>query len=138
MEVLMQRSDIPPLELDRVLDAIPDPARRADAKRLAELMAEVTAQPAALWGGSILGFGSRHDRYDSGREGDTVAVGFAARAANLVIYTTGPLDDDADLLERLGRHRAGKGCLYLRRLSDADEGVLRELIGRSYRRAGTP
>jgi hypothetical protein len=124
-----------PEELDRHFAGIPHEVRRQDAQRLAAIMADVTGETPALDRG-ILAFGNRHYRYASGREGDTAAVGFAARAANLVLYLTVPLDYADDLFERLGRHRLGKGCVYLRRLDDVDERVLRELIARSYERAG--
>jgi hypothetical protein len=119
------------------LDAIPDERRRAEARRLADLMAEVTGESPVLWGTSIVGFGSRHYKYESGREGDTMAVGFAPRKAQSVLYLTGQMDDYADLLARLGPHTTGKGCLYLKRLDQADAAVLREIIARSYVAAAT-
>ncbi|GIE97191.1 DUF1801 domain-containing protein [Paractinoplanes rishiriensis] len=119
------------------LDAIPDERRRAEARELADLMAEVTGESPAMWGPSIVGFGSRHYRYESGREGDTVAVGFAPRKAQSVLYLTGQMEDYADLLARLGPHTTGKGCLYLKRLDRADPAVLREIIARSYVAAAT-
>ena len=123
-------------DLERFFEAIPNETRRADAKRLAALMTDVTGERPALWGRSIVGFGTHHYRYATGREGDTVRVGFAPRAANLVLYLTIPLDYAADVFERLGPHRKGKGCVYLTRLSAIDEGALRELVERSYQRAG--
>lgn len=113
------------------LDAIPDEQRRGDARLLAGLMGEVTKLPAVLWGRSIVGFGSRHYRYDSGREGDMPAMSFAPRKAATVLYLTGALDDYADLLARLGPHKAGKGCLYLKRVDQADPQALRDIITRS-------
>jgi uncharacterized protein DUF1801 len=118
------------------LDAIPDERRRDDARLLIALMREVTGAEPALWPPSIIGFGTYHYRYASGREGDTVAVGFAPRTAQTVIYLVGYLDGYADLLDRLGPHRRGKGCLYLKRVADADQDVLREIVARSYRAAG--
>lgn len=108
------------------------PRRRADAEALRDLMTEVTGSAPTLQHGSILGFGVRHYVYESGREGDTVRVGFAARRSSLVLYLTGYLEDYADQLDRLGPHRRGKGCLYITRLADVDEVVLRELVGRSF------
>ncbi len=98
-------------DVARHLEGIPNEVRRQDAERLVALMTEVTGEAPFLWDASILGFGTRHYRYATGREGDTVAVGFAARAAELVIYLTVPLDYADDLLPRLGKHRLGKGCL---------------------------
>lgn len=132
----MQPAETTPMELQRFLESVPNERRRSDAMRLAELMAEVTGERGVLWGASIVGFGTHHYRYATGREGDTVRVGFAPRAANLVLYLAIPPDDDADLLERLGKHRRGKGCVYVTRLSDVDEDALRELIARSYERSG--
>ena len=116
------------------LDSIADDRRRADAHLLAGLMTEVTGEQPALWPASIVGFGSRHYRYESGREGDTVAVGFAPRKAQTVVYVTGDLTGYADLLARLGcPHTTGKSCLYLQRVDEADPAVLREIVARSYR-----
>jgi len=115
------------------LDGIGNDQRRRDAKALVELMGEVTGQPAVLWGPSIVGFGSHHYRYDSGREGDMPSVGFAPRAAQTVLYLPGGMDQYAHLLKRLGQHTTGKGCLYLKRVDQADAAALRELIALAYR-----
>ena len=122
-------------EVQALLAALPD-ARRADAEAVAALIAAATHVEPALWGSSIVGFGTRHYRYASGREGDAVRVGFAARSTGLVLYLTGDLDDFADLLERLGRHRTGAGCLYVKRLADVDPAVLREVAVRSFEADG--
>src|SRR5262249_29613891 len=111
--------------------------RRSDAKLLVELMREVTGQPAVMWGSSIIGFGSRHYRYASGREGDTVAVGFSPRKAQTAVYVTGALEEYDDLLARLGPHETAKGCLYLKRVDLADTGALRDIIARSYQAASS-
>jgi len=115
--------------------AVADPTRRAEAELLTELMAEVTGEPPAMWGTAIVGFGSVHYRYATGREGDSPRVGFAPRKAQSVLYIRG-LDGGAnyqDLLPRLGKHTVGKGCLYLKRVQDADPQALRALVDRSYR-----
>jgi hypothetical protein len=125
-------SDVPAF-----LDAIPDDRRRADAHLLAALMTEVTGEQPALWGSSIVGFGARHYRYESGHEGDTMAVGFAPRKAQSVLYLTGAMADYEDLLAELGPHTTGKGCLYLKRVDQAEPAALREIIARSYRAAAT-
>jgi hypothetical protein len=124
--------------VDAFVAAIPDERRRDDARLLISLMSEVTGEEPALWRGSIIGFGTYHYRYASGREGDTVAVGFAPRKAQSVVYVTGYLDGYEDLLERLGTHTRGKGCLYLRRPAETDQTVLREIVARSYQAAGKP
>ncbi|MEV4513703.1 DUF1801 domain-containing protein [Dactylosporangium sp. NPDC049525] len=115
------------------VDTVTDERRRADARHLVELMGAVTGQPAVLWGRAIIGFGSRHYRYESGREGDMPAVSFSPRKAQTVLYLTGGLEVYEDLLARLGPHTTSKGCLYLKRVGDADDAVLRELVGRSFR-----
>ena len=116
---------------------IGDEQRRRDAELLVEVMSEVTGEPAVLWGPSIVGFGSRHYRYASGREGDVAAVGFSPRAAQTSLYLSGTLEEYASALERLGPHKLGKGCLYLKRVDQADAGALREIVAQSYRIATT-
>jgi Domain of unknown function (DU1801) len=115
---------------DRVgfLDGIADPVRREEADRLLTIFAEVTGYPPWLWGGSIVGFGRYAYRYDSGHSGESLATGFAPRKAELSVYILPGYADFGDILARLGPHRVGKACLYLKRLDRVDEGALRELI----------
>lgn len=120
-------------DVSAYLDTITDPRRRADADLLIGLIGGITGEPAVLWGTSIIGFGSRHYRYESGREGDTPLVSFAPRAAATVLYLTGGIEEYADLLANLGPHRTGKGCLYLKRVDGADGEALRAILTRSYR-----
>ena len=111
--------------------AIPEERKRADAARLFELMTEASGLPPAMWGLSIVGFGGYHDRYESGREGDNRVVGFSPRKAALTLYLMPfayGFDQVAELRNRLGKHKAGKGCLYINKLSDIDEAVLKELV----------
>jgi hypothetical protein len=108
--------------VDGSLDAVPDPQRRADAIALRALMERASGEPAAMWGPSIVGFGAYHYKYESGREGDMCRIGFSPRAGELALY--GGFLRDPDLLGRLGKHRTGKGCLYIKRLGDVDEAVL--------------
>jgi len=115
------------------LDAVTDPVRRADAHRVCELMTDVTQVPPAMWGTAIVGFGSYRYRYASGRTGESAAVGFSPRKASLTVYFPGGFDADADLLSKLGTHTTGKSCLYIKRLDDIDEQVLRDLVDRSFR-----
>lgn len=115
------------------LAGIENEARRAEARVLLELMERVTGEPARMWGDSIIGFGSYHYRYASGHEGDTCLVGFSPRKNEFSIYLTGTYFPGMEqarepLLARLGRHRMGKACLYVKRLSDVDPGVLEELV----------
>ena len=96
-------------------------------------MAEETGEPPRMWGASIVGFGSYHYAYASGREGDWMALGFSPRKANLTLYLMDGFGGYGELLDRLGKHSTGKSCLYIKRLSDVDVDVLREMVRRSYR-----
>jgi len=107
--------------------AVEDPKRRADAEAACALLAEATGEPPVMWGPSIVGFGAYHYRYASGHEGDAPLVGFSPRKANLVFYLSGCDEDRGDLLSRLGKHKAGKGCVYVNRLSDVDPTVLKQM-----------
>ena len=110
------------------LNAVEDPERRKDSKAVAKLMREVTGERPVMWGDSIVGFGSYHYKYASGREGDWFVAGFSPRKNSLSLYLTCDLSTLQPILKRLGTHKTGKGCLYIKRLSDVDEGVLRELV----------
>ena len=109
------------------LAAVEDPTRRADAEAACALLAEATGEPPVLWGPSIVGFGAYHYRYASGHEGDAPLVGFSPRKANLVFYLFGCDEGRDDLLARLGKHKAGKGCVYVNRLADVDPVVLKAM-----------
>jgi hypothetical protein len=114
--------------------AVSDGARREDARRLCGLLADWTGEPPVMWGTSIVGFGSYRYRYESGHEGTAALVGFSARKANLVLYLVGGVKDRyPKLLEQLGPHKTGKGCLELRRLDDVNHEVLRQLVERTVR-----
>lgn len=110
---------------------VEDPAKRAGSHALIDLFAEVSGEPAVLWG-TMIGFGQYHYRYTTGHEGDAFLVGFAPRKAEFSIYVMGCYFPDVEaqrvaLLARLGKHRMGKGCLYVKRLDDVDLQVLAEL-----------
>lgn len=113
------------------LNSVEHEGRREDAKKVAALMEEVTGEKPAMWGESIVGFGSYHYVYESGREGDWMLVGFSPRKANLVLYIMSGFSKYDELMEKLGKHKVGKSCLYLNRLSDVDEKVLRRLVKES-------
>ena len=117
--------------VSRFLAGIEDPQRRADAKALNRIMREATGERPVMWGESIVGFGSYHYVYASGREGDWMLSGYSPRKSNLVVYVMAGFSRYGALLERLGKHKTGKACLYLKRLSDVDLDVLRELVQRS-------
>jgi hypothetical protein len=110
-----------------------EPASRAEEGQvLVDLYTRVTRQPPVLWGPSIIGFGSYHYRYESGREGDAPRVAFSPRKAKLVCYLRLESLGARPLLARLGKHSTGTGCLYINKLSDIDLGVLEELVADSY------
>jgi hypothetical protein len=110
------------------LAAIDDETRRRDCEALAKLMTEATSYPPQMWGTSIVGFGSYHYKYESGREGDACIVGFASRKGDISVYGLNAAVDANELLARLGKHKAGKGCLYIKTLADIDLKVLATLV----------
>ncbi len=125
------------LKVSDYLDQIIDPQRQADCRRLHELMRDIVGETPKIWGSKlssgIVGFGEYHYKYNSGREGDALRLGFANRAQNISIYIMPGYQDFADQLSRLGKHKIGKACLYIKRLSDVDEAVLREIMVESVR-----
>ena len=124
-------------DVSAFLDAVDHPTRRADGHALRALFEQVSGEPACLWGPSIVGFGSRHYRYNSGREGDTPRIAFSPRKANLVLYLHHYDGYDADLA-RLGKHKPGKGCLYLGKLADVDTGVLQAMVRKAWDSGAEP
>ncbi len=113
--------------VEAFLAGIENPRRRADAEELVRLLREVTGEEPVVWTYGIVGFGDLHYRYASGREGDTMRIGFAPRKANIVLYGFSGAPGSEELLARLGKHRRGAGCVYLNKLADVDGAVLREL-----------
>ena len=119
-------------DVEEFISRVKNPARQEDARTLCRLMSDLTGEPAVMWGKSIVGFGTHHYRYESGREGDSPLAAFSPRATQLVIYLIGDFAErHARLLSQLGPHTTGKSCLYLKRLDDVDLDVLRQLIHRS-------
>ncbi len=114
------------------LNTVEHETRRADAFRVLELMKEVTGEEPVMWGPSIVGFGSYHYKYDTGREGDMCMTGFSPRKTSLTIYIMPGFDRYEELMARLGKHKTGKSCLYINKLADVDEEVLKELITEEY------
>ncbi len=119
---------MPDSDVGAFIQAVPDERRRADARVVLDLLRRTTGYPPVMWGPSIVGFGSYHYRYASGREGDFLIVGFSPRKAATTVYLYGGFEDRTDVLARLGPHSIGKGCLYLKRVTDIDLAVLEELI----------
>jgi hypothetical protein len=107
--------------------AVPDECQRRDAQALVALMQRISGEPPRLWGPSIIGFGSYHYRYDSGREGNSLRIGFSPRKAKTVVYVADGFPGHDDIMARLGKYKTGKSCLYIRRLDDVDMTALGEL-----------
>ena len=117
--------------VDAFLDSVENPTRREDARRILELMEDVTGEPPAMWGDSIVGFGSYHYKYESGREGDWFLTGFSPRKSSLTLYIMSGFRRYEDLLGRLGKHKTGRSCLYVNRLEQVNLEVLRQLVEES-------
>ncbi|HEX2328792.1 MAG TPA: DUF1801 domain-containing protein [Candidatus Angelobacter sp.] len=110
---------------------ISDPAQQKDARALVKWMEELSGENARLWGTAIVGVGSHHYKYDSGREGDMPILSFSPRKSATVLYSLMAATGSEALLARLGKHTTGKGCVYIKRLSDIDEKVLKTLMAKS-------
>lgn len=113
------------------LNSVEHKTRREDGLALLNMMVEETGEEAVMWGSSIVGFGSYHYQYASGREGDMPLVGFSPRKQSMTVYIMPGFDEYEDLLASLGKHKIGKSCLYVNKLADVDENVLRRLIRQS-------
>lgn len=113
------------------LKAIPDAQRRADALAVAAMMKAVTKAEPKMWGTSVVGYGSQHYKYDSGREGDWFRTGFSPRKDTLTLYITSSFEQYPDLMAKLGKYKTGKSCLHIKRLTDVDTKVLKQLIASS-------
>ena len=119
--------------VDDFLAGIADPQRREDALAVAALMKKVTKTTPKMWGTSIVGFGSYHYTYATGREGDWFAVGLSPRKGALTVYVSRGFGDYPELMKKLGKFTTGQSCLYVRTLSDIDQGVLKELVTRAFK-----
>lgn len=113
------------------LDGVPDEHRRRDAHAVAAMMKEISGEKAAMWGNSMVGFGSYHYRYASGQEGDWPLVAFAPRKDNLTLYIMPGFDTYGELLAKLGKHRKGVSCLYIKSLDDVHLPTLKALVRQS-------
>jgi hypothetical protein len=113
------------------IDVVESETRRADARTLVKLMKDASGEPAVMWGPSIIGFGSYHYVYDSGREGDMPLVGFSPRKAAIVLYVHTSFPGGDALLVKLGKHTGSKACLYVKKLDDVDQAVLKTLVSKS-------
>ena len=113
------------------LNGIAEDKKRSDSFKILELMKQVTGAEPKMWGDSIIGFGGYHYKYASGREGDWFLTGFSPRKQNLTLYIMSGFDEHEALLEKLGKFKRSKGCLYVKKLEDIDMGTLRELVRQS-------
>lgn len=117
--------------VEQYLAAIEDEARRKDCAALVKLMTKVTKLQPKMWGTAIVGFGIHRYKYESGREGETCVIGFSSRKGDISIYGTGSAPRREELLSMLGKHKTGKGCLYIGKLKDVNIAVLEQLIADS-------
>jgi hypothetical protein len=124
-----------PASVSEFLNGVENDRRRSDAQTLAEMMKRVSGVEPRMWGPSIVGFGSRHYRYESGREGEMPRIGFSPRKANLALYIPSAKGSD-ELLARLGKYRTGVSCLYINKLADVDPAVLEEILTDAWKRSG--
>ncbi|GAB4422833.1 MAG: hypothetical protein Kow002_12320 [Anaerolineales bacterium] len=118
-------------DVSAFLKSVPDEKKQQDSFKILELMQEVTGEKPEMWGDSIIGFGSYHYKYASGREAEWMLTGFSPRKQNLTLYIMSGFDEYENLLAKLGKHSTGKSCLYIKKLEDVDTDVLRELVKQS-------
>lgn len=118
-------------DVQAFLNSVEDEKRKSDSLKVLEMMQEITEQPPKMWGGSIVGFDSYHYKYESGREGDWFITGFSPRKQALSLYIMSGFDRYDELMNKLGKYKTGKSCLYVKKLEDVDEKMLRELIASS-------
>ena|SRR5215831_18891299 len=123
--------------VEQFINAISDERKRKDSFTLLELMKQVTEMEPRMWGSSIIGFGSYHYKYESGREGDTILAGFSPRKQYLTLYNMGDFERRDDLLKKLGKYTTSGSCLYIKRLDDVDLPILKNLIDESYKHMKT-
>lgn len=117
--------------VEEFLDAIEPEQKRDDCRAIAKMMAEVSREPARMWGSSIVGFGTYHYEYESGRTGDICRMGFAPRKANIVLYLNGIVRNHDAELRKMGKVKTGKGCIYINKLNEIDTTILKQLMKKS-------
>ena len=123
--------------VETFLNSVADDRKRQDSFTILNLMAEVTGEEPQMWGDSIVGFGNYHYKYASGREGDWFLTGFSPRKQNLTLYIMAGFDQYDSLMDQLGKYKTGKSCLYIKKLKDIDQAVLRELVKQSVEHMAT-
>lgn len=126
-ELKTQKTDA---SVEAFLNSVADEGRKRDSFAVLDLMKQVSRAEPKMWGPAIVGFGQYHYKYESGRENDWFPIGFSPRKSNLTLYLTGGLESQADLLAKLGKHKTGKGCIYINKLADVDQSVLRQMLER--------
>jgi hypothetical protein len=119
------------VSVDSFLGKVADEKVRDDCYALIKIMKKITGEEPKMWGPSIVGFGKYHYKYDSGHEGDSCLTGFSPRKQNITLYVMPGFADHTNLLQKLGKHKAGKGCLYIKRIADIDISVLEKLVRHS-------
>ncbi|MFC1529936.1 DUF1801 domain-containing protein [Gemmatimonadota bacterium] len=129
-ELKTKKNDV---SVEGFLNSVDHEKRRTDSMVVLELMIKITGEEPAMWGDSIVGFGSYHYTYASGREGDWMITGFSPRKQSLTLYIMPGFEKYADLMGKLGKYKTGQSCLYINKLEDVDLKVLEELIARSYK-----
>ncbi len=117
--------------VEKFLDSVKDEKKREDSYTVLKLMKQITKADPEMWGTSIIGFGSYHYRYASGREGDWFVTGFSPRKQSLTLYIMSGFSKYHDLLKKLGKFKTSKGCLYINKIEDIDIKILKELIKQS-------
>jgi len=125
------KTKITKANVDEFIKSVKDEQKRVDCFKIVDIMQKATKAEPKMWGTSIVGFGTYHYKYASGREGDWMLIGFSPRKQNLTLYIMSGFDEYASLLSKLGKHSKGKSCLYIKRLEDIDMKVLKELITKS-------
>ncbi len=116
------------------LDTIEDETKRDDSYEIMNMMQEVTGDQPKMWGGAIIGYGTYHYKYASGREGDWMKIGFSPRKQNISIYLMAGVEQHPELLEKVGKYKNGKSCFYIKKLDDVDRNILRQLMVASLKR----
>ncbi len=122
------------LSVEDFIKKIPEAQKQKDAKTIMGMMEKATKAKAKMWGTAIIGFGDQHLVYDSGRELDWFLMGFSPRKQNLTLYIPGTVQNQQSLLAKLGKHKTGKGCLYINSLADIDQKVLEDIIKKSLKK----
>jgi hypothetical protein len=124
-ELKTKKTELP---VEAFIKKVPDAQKQKDAFTILELMEKATGAKGKMWGSAIIGFGDQHLKYESGRELDWFVMGFSPRKQNLTLYIPGTVSKQQSLLKKLGKHKTGKGCLYINKLEDVDMAVLKEII----------